>query len=271
MAKLGAPVTSKFPIGTAELRIGPLNKAGLLTQAHSVGLVDQASVEVAQESVDLPGGFPQTTVATAIVSQNSTITATLRESSRRNMKIMMGEGLDAVAPTDVESLVVTDVAADGTVFSVTASDGTNFTVGDIVALYIEGQPESVCLDRIASIAVDAITVDNGIPVAMDGTTETVKVYVANQVAIGGVTSTKYFAASLIQADNSTGRPIGYHTWKAANSGSMSYATNATDFASFELELKILAPSVADYTTGSLLHQANVIPANPSGYFFGGGD
>ena len=107
MAKLGAPVTSKFPIGTAELRVGPLTKAGRLTQANSVGLVDQATVEVTQNSVDLKGGFPQLLIDTAIIDQEATISATLRESSRRNIKIMLGEGLDASAPTDVSSLIVT--------------------------------------------------------------------------------------------------------------------------------------------------------------------
>ena len=271
MAKLGAPVTSKFPIGTAELRVGPLTKAGRLTQANSVGLVDQATVEVTQNSVDLKGGFPQLLIDTAIIDQEATISATLRESSRRNIKIMLGEGLDASAPTDVSSLIVTSVALDGTSFDVTAASGANFTVGDTVVMYIDGQPESVCVDKITNIATDTITIENGLAVAMDGTADTVHIYVANQVAIGGVSSTQYFAVSLVQVENSTGRPIGFDTWKAANSGSMSYATNATDFGSFDLELKILQPSTADYTTGDLTHLSTVIPGNPSGMFFGGAD
>jgi len=272
MAKLGSPVTTKYPIGTAELRVGPLTAAGRLTQANSVGLIDEAAVEISQNSVDLPGLFPQILVDTAIISQESKATATLRESSRRNLKIMMGEGLDASPPSDVASLVVTDVLVDGTGFDVTAADGGNFTVGDLVVIFTEGRPEEVCVDRITVISTDTITVENGLAVGVTGTTETVHIYVANQVAIGGVTNTKYFAASMVQTENSTGRPVGFDFWKAASSGSMNYATNATDFGSLDLELKILAPAVGEYQSGGdLFHLANVIPAHPSGMYYAGGD
>lgn len=271
MAKLGSAVTSKFSIGTAELRVGPLSKAGRLTQANSVGLIDQATVEVSQSSVDLKGGFPQQIVDTAIVEQESSLSATLRESSRRNLKVMLGEGLDSAPAAGVESLIVTTVALDGTSFDVTATEGSNFSVGDTVVMYIDGQPETVCVDKITTVATDTLTIENGLAVAMDGTTDTVKIYVANQVAIGAVSSTKYFAASLIQVENSSGRPIGFDFWKAANSGSMSYATNATDFGSLDLELKALQPSVSDYTTGDLTHLSTVIPSHPTGMYFGGSD
>jgi len=272
MAKVGSPVTNKFPIGTAELRIGPMASAGRLTQAHSVGLIDDATVEVTQNSVDLLGGFPQLLIASAIVSQESTVTATLREASRRNLRVMLGEGLAGAAPADFESLVVTDVALDGTSFDVTASDGSNFAAGDIVVIYPDGRPEDVVVDRVTGVATDTITIENGAAVAVNGTTETVHIYIANQVAVGGVTSTQYFAATLIQIENSSGRPVGFNFWKASSSGSMSFATNATDFGSLDMELKLLQPASSEYGSGAdLEHLANIIPSHPVGYYFGGGD
>lgn len=271
MAKLGSPITQKFPIGTAELRVGPLSAAGRLTQAHSVGLVDEASVEVTQETTELLGGFPQLQVASAIISQATKVTATAREASRRNFKMMLGEGVGGTAPTDFESLVVTAVALDGTGFDVTAADGSNFTVGDIVVIYPDGRPEDVVVDRVTAVAIDTITVENGFAVALDGTAETVRIFIAHQVAMGAVASTQYFAATLLQTENSTGRPIGFNMWKGSSGGSFNYATNATDFGSFDIELNVLQPSESDYTTGNLAHQASVIPSNPLGMFFGGGD
>jgi len=272
MAKLGSPVTTKFPIGTAELRVGPMTSAGRLTQAHSVGLVDEASVEATQTSADLLGGYPQIIIDTATIRQESKVTATLRESSRRNLKIMLGEGIDVTTPSDVSSLVVTAVLVDGTSFDVTAADGSNFTVGDLVVIYPEGKPENVSIDRVNAVTTDTLTVDNGLAVAVDGTTDTVNIYVANQVAIGGVTNTKYFACSLVQTENSSGRPIGYDFWKTASAGSMTYTTNATDFGSLDMELKILAPAVSEYQAGGdLFHLAELIPGNPSGFYYGGGD
>ena len=46
---LGSARTNKFPIGTAELRVGPLTAAGNLMDVHSVGLIDQATLSVSQE------------------------------------------------------------------------------------------------------------------------------------------------------------------------------------------------------------------------------
>lgn len=272
MAKIGSPVTTKFPIGTAELRVGPMTSAGRLTQANSVGLVDEAAVEVTQNSVDLKGLFPQLIVDTAIVDQEAKVTASLRESSRRNLKIMLGEGLDAAPPADVSSLVVTDVIVDGTGFDVTAAEGALFTVGDIVVIYPDGRPQDVVIDQITVISTDTITVENGLAVAVSGTTETVHIYKANQVAIGGASNTKYFAATVVQVENSTGRPVGFDFWKAASSGSMNYATNATDFGSLDMELKVLAPAIGEYGAGGdLEHLDAIIPTHPSGMFFGGGD
>jgi len=185
---------------------------------------------------------------------------------------MLGEGIDASPPSDVSSLVVTAVLVDGTSLDVTAADGSNFTVGDLVVIYPEGQPENVSIDQITAISTDTITVENGLAVAVDGTADTVNIYVANQVAIGGVTNTKYFACSLVQTENSSGRPIGYDFWKASSAGSMSYSTNATDFGSLDMELKILAPAIAEYQSGGdLFHLAAIIPAHPSGFYYGGGD
>lgn len=273
MASLGAPVTTKFSIGTAEVRVGPLRDAGRLTQAHSIGLVDSASVSVEQESVDLEGGFPQVIVDTAVVKQTSTLSATLREYSRRNMKIMLGGGLESGAsPVDTASLVVADAVLDATEVSVTVTEGVNFSIGDIVVMYPEGRPEDVCIDRVTAIIGDALTLENGIAVALNGATETVHIYVANPIAIGAATQTNYFSVMMIQKENSTGRPLNFQFWKAAISGSMTYDTNATDFASNDLELKLLQPAPAEYGAGGdLLHLANVIPTHPTGLFAGGAD
>ncbi|MCK5431167.1 MAG: hypothetical protein KAJ03_00410, partial [Gammaproteobacteria bacterium] len=105
MAKLGSPSTQKYSIGTAEVRLGPQTSAMLLNQAsHSIGVLDSVTVEVAQESVDLLGGFPQTILDTAIINQTASVTATFREYSRRNIRTVLGESLEGTAPTDNASL-----------------------------------------------------------------------------------------------------------------------------------------------------------------------
>jgi len=277
MAKLGAAQTDKFFIGTAELRLGLMSKANLLTQAESIGLIDDASYSVNQTSVDLLGGFPRTINATAITEQTATISATLREYSRRNLRIMLGDGLAGVAPTAVVSAVdpAADVAAGSTTIDVTPGDGGNFAVDDVVIIYPTGRPQDVSVLQIASIAVDELTFKTGQTTVADydALTESplvFQVYVAHQIPIGAVTQTNYFSAMLIQQENSTGNPVVVSFWKAAIGGSLEVATNAEDFSSSTMELKLVDPSAAEYGAGQdFEHVADLIPLHPTGMFLNG--
>jgi len=270
MAGLGAAQTNSFLIGTAELRLGLLSEANLLKQSHSVGLIDQATYTVEQESVDLEGGFPKKIVDTAIIRQAATISATLREYSRRNLRIALGDGLAGTAPTEFATELVADVVAGSATFSVGAGDGASLTVDDVLIIYPDGRPQDVSVVQIASISVDAVTLKTGHVTAVDynAATEagtTFHVYVSNQIPIGAVSKTNYFSAMLIQQDNATGRPNTVSFWKAATAGSMEVATNADDFASNELELKCLEPAAAEYGVGGELeHVADLIALHPTG-------
>jgi hypothetical protein len=267
MAKLGSAQTSAFAIGTAELRLGPMTSAGKLPQSMSVGLIDEATVSVAQESVELEGGFPRKLVASAIVKQTGTVSATLREMSRRNINIMLGNGIPA-AVTDVATTITADVLVGAT--TVVTADSAGFTVGDVVVIYQEGKPESVSVVKLTgtdSVDPDGLSFAiNSLTVGYEVANGTIHVYKANSIALGNVTQVNYFAATLIQ-QGATGKPVVWTAWKCAISGDMSYATNATDYASFGLELKLLEPSAEDYTeVGSpLYHVAAQIASNPMGF------
>jgi hypothetical protein len=274
MAKLGAPQTTKFQIGVAEVRIGPMSLANKLTQSNSIGLIDSVTVEISQDSVDLEGGFPRSPVDTAIIRRNGQVTATLREYSRKNIKVMMGEGVETVTPTDAASLVVNDVLTDGTSISVTPGDGSLFSAGEIIVIYKEGEPEHLTVARIQSIATDTITLDTDTPLLHDyaGTTDTIHVFNAQPVGIGSVQTTNYFSAQIVQTERKTGRPVGFNIWKATIASGMTIASNAEDFASNDLAIKILDPAAAEYAVGGdLAHLADIIPAHPQGMMFYGAD
>lgn len=270
MAALGAAQTSSFLIGTAELRLGLLSEANLLKQSHSIGLIDQATYSVEQENVDLEGGFPKKIVDTAIIRQAATVSATMREYSRRNLRIALGDGLAGTAPTEFTTLVVGDVPAGSSAITVSVGDGASISVDDVVIIYPEGRPQDVSVLQVASIAIDTLTMKTGHTTAVDynaaaeaGTS--FHVYVANQVPIGAISKTNYFSAMLIQQHNSTGKPNTVSFWKAATSGSMEIATNADDFASSELELKCLEPAAAEYGVGGPLeHVSDLIALHPTG-------
>jgi hypothetical protein len=275
MAKLGSPQTAKFRIGTVEARIGPLTLANKLLQTHSIGLIDNASIEVAQDSVDLLSGFPRVPADTAITSQNATFTATLREYSRRNLRTLLGESVETSPPSDNASLVVDDSSAGDTSVDVTASDGANFTEGEIVVIYPDGFPEQVTVARIASISTDTLSLDSGTPTLWDyaGTTTTVHIYSANPVAIGGLTANNYFALTIVTQERGTNRPVGYSFWKGTIAAGATESIGGTDdFSSTDMSVKLLAPAASEYGAGgSLLHLANVIPNYPIGMRFAGAD
>ncbi len=271
---LGSPKTNKYKIGTAEVRLSTLVNANKLKTEHSVGLLDNVTVEVAQTSVDLKGGFPKFLADTAITDQEVSVTATLREYSRRNMRIMLGEGVAGTDPVDDQSLAVTDVSAGGVAFNVTASEGSKFATGDIIIVFTQGVPEEVSICRVESVATDTVTLDADTPLLWDiaGTTATVNVVLGFPVAVGGVTQTNYFSMDVIEAERATGRPIMWKFWKCALSGGLNAQSNADDFASAEFQAKVLAPAASEYGAGGdLLHLADIIPTNPMGMYIGGGD
>jgi hypothetical protein len=274
MAKLGAPQTTKFQIGTAEVRIGSMASAMRLTQAHSVGLIDNVTVEIAQDSVDLEGGFPRSPVDTAIVRRNGTVTATLREYSRKNIKLMMGEGVAGAEPSDEKTLIVTNLAAAGASFDVSGGDGTMFVTGDLWVIYPDGRPEEITVVRILSVATDTVTLDADTPAlhTYDGTSETINIYKAQEVGIGAIQTTNYFACQVLQVERKTGRPVGFEIWKATIASGMTLGSNAEDFASNELQIKLLDPAASEYDTGGdLEHLDDIIPTHPQGLMFYGAD
>lgn len=275
MAKLGSASSNEFSIGTAEVRVGPLTEAGRLAQARSVGLVDNVTISFATASVDLKGGFPQQIVDTAITEQTGSIKVTAREFSRRNLDLMLGNAISAVAVDVKTKLSGTNVTANAT--SITVVSATGLAVDDVIVIYPEGRPEDVTVTQIASISTNTLTLKTGMGtvVAYNVTTESgtdFHVFKAHGIAAGNVTRTNYFSVMLLQQKNNTGRPAVWTVWKAANSGSMEQGTSATDYASLSMEMKILQPTLSDVGVGGdLNNMASLISMYPSAARFAGAD
>ena len=267
MATLGAPVTNGFYIGAAELRIGPLSAAQKLTQAHSVGNVEDITYTASQTSVTKMGGYPKKLVATSISTQESKLSAKLGELSWRNINILLGKGVPASVPSDVSTTAAATAAVAATTLSVTSAAG--ITAGKHVVVYPAGFPDKVQVLLVASIATNVLTLSTETPVLISIASGD-NVFVANQIALGDIDQTNYFSVSVIQKDPSNGRPTGFSFWKASVSSGMEYAFSTDNFATPSIELSILEPSGVDYATGGPLnHIASIIPTNPVGMRFGG--
>jgi hypothetical protein len=274
---LATPVTNKFHIGSAELRIGPLNLANKLTQAHSVGLLQSATVNFAQESVDLEAGLPKTLIDTVIVSNNVTVSAQAYEYSRKNIKAMLNAGTEATPLSEYFGTAASVVVKTGTGTSSIDTDLllTDVTVGDLLVIYKAAAPEQMSIVQVTAKAAfqttkASITIDNTkTPLLFDTAIGDV-IYKANQIGLGTSAITNYFAAEIIGVEHSTGRPIGFKFWKATLSGGMEYGFSNDNFAVTPMTLKILQPPAVDFTgTGPLVHLAGIIPQHPYGMYFGG--
>lgn len=264
MASLGAAKTGKFAIGTAELRVGPLTLAGKLNRKHGVGLIDSATLNVEQTSVDLKGGFPQVIMDTQVTDQSAQVTATLREFSRRNLGILLGQGLIYDDSNDNENDFITTIGTGGL--------AANTTSIPLVAAPPAGSWLSIYSAADAAESV-IVKLNDGSTTTLDTNFTSSVAFPAGSkvsrlapISVGNVSQVQYFSVQMITIDRQSGRPKVANFWKAAIGSGMSLANNATDFASTEMVLKILQPSLADYEqVGSpLYHLRNVIGAYPMG-------
>ncbi len=273
MANLGSAKTSRYQIGTAELRVGPMTLANKLTQAHSVGLVDNATVNNTKTYAKLEGGFPKKTVDQAPISVATTVSATAREFSRRNIGILLGNGLLTDA-TDVASTITASTGAT----NATVVSAVGLAVNDLVVVFVADRPETASVAKISAIAVNVLTFDTDLCLALDYSTyitaaETVRIFKAAEIAVGRNMAAQYFAAQLVQQDSQSGRPRIWNFWKASCSAGLEYGTNSDDYGSTNMEFEILEPSAADYgSIGSALYGVRgLIPSYPMGMYVAGSD
>lgn len=265
---IGKARTSKFQIGTAELRVGPLTEAMRLKTIHSVGLVDNVSMEYAMNSVDLMQGFPQKPVDTAVASEEGTITGSLREYSRRNLGLLFGAGVLASA-TDVATTLDVEAAANATALSVASEAG--FAADDLVVIYHPVDKGMVTVGKLSATAAGSLTLIAATPTLHVFPVGSV-VFKAGAVAIGGIDTTKYFAVQMVQIQRGTGRPVIGEFWKASVNQGGSIGNNAEDFASTDLSIRLVEPLISDWDTGGdLEHLASIIPTHPMGLVAAGND
>lgn len=272
MAQLGSARTRAWNLGVTEVRLTPLTSSGKATQVHSIGLLEGASVEVAQEAIRLEGGFPRKLVDTAIASQSANVRATLREYSRRNLSILLGNGVPSALPTDVVTTLASAAAAGAATLTLTS--GSGIVQGDTLVIYPKGKPEMISIIVVGAVAGANVTPHADTPTlhAYDPAQGPIEVFNAHPIAIGAVAETKYFGVQLIQRNPSTGRPRVFDFWKASISSGMNYEASASDYGSTELQIEILEPAAEEYAPGgALVHLANIIPNFPAGRMSFGAD
>ncbi len=108
----GESKTSKFLVGTFEARIGPMDQAGALSSVHSVGVVDNFSLQLDMQKVELTESFPARIVDTALSSSLSSFSLNLKEYSARNVRTLLSSGIAPYTPS-VSRMVAKGVSTTG--------------------------------------------------------------------------------------------------------------------------------------------------------------
>jgi hypothetical protein len=276
---IGAPITKKFKIGTFEVRIGPLSKAGLLTPEHSIGVVDSVALNVEQQSTEVMAGFPQMPADVAITSYVTGLTGTMREYSRRNLNVLLGNGVfapDAAADVKGGTLVTTSAIAKGAT-TLTASEATTLAKDDVIVVYSTTRPERVSICRVASDVTASATIglNSTTPIVADTAdtnafekAEVVKWYKSPIIAVGNISSISYFSVQLLSTDRGTSATTGFNFWKGTLAAGMKMNMTPAEFASSDLEFKFLIPGRSEYASGGdLEHMSGLIASNPVGLMF----
>ncbi len=277
---IGQAVSTNFQIGSPEIRIGALTDANKLKQDNSIGLLQSATVNFNQTSVDLEGGLPKTLIDTAITGNSVTINAQAYEYSRKNLRVMLNEGIEtAGSVTEAAGTVTAGVAASGVGTSDFETDIllADISVGDLLVVYGDGKPENMSVVVVTAVAAGTVdvakakvTIDNTKTPLLFNAAVGDHVYKANQIGLGASSKTNYFSADVISVDHKSGKPTGFKFWKVAVGGGLDYSYSNDNFAVTPVTFKVLQPSAADYAAGGELeHLAGIIPAHPYGMQFSG--
>ena len=113
MANFGGAQSSSFQIGIAELRIGALSEAGNLTSKHSVGLVKNATINVAKTYAELRAGAHNTRIHQALTGYDLEMNAELYEFTTKNLIRVLGSKTAVANFTPVVTPYATaDIAAN---------------------------------------------------------------------------------------------------------------------------------------------------------------
>lgn len=251
---LGSPITDKFPIGTAEIRIAELAKALKHLPSDSIGCLDDVTISITNTSVQKMAGFPQRQVASAITQNTVSITGTVGEYSRRNIQTLAGEAPEPLV-ADVISTLATAAASGAVSLVLETGHGANYTAGQLIVLYVEGRPELVSIVKVDSITDDTLTLAAGTPTLHAYPANLTRIFAAQPIG-KSITKTEYFSIQVLQSEFSTGKPIPWNFWKGSITNGLELALNPSDFSTTSMEITCLEPAAVDFQTGGPLEHVS---------------
>ncbi len=248
----GEARTDAFMLGTATVMLGAPADLMNLTVASSIGLVKNFTLKSTPGFTELTQGVKNTLVFSVMTANDVVGDGEMYEYTSANLSYALGlDGSQVVSKVASASLVATAVTAPtppaltAAVLSVTAADGTKFSVGDTCFIQI-GSADQLFVRKIASKAVDALTFDSGFPVAIPVGTH---VQVVNVLAVGSLEDQPFLAAKIV-GTLANGQEVAILLPKVrVTSGiSMAFKTDKFDFIPLQLKIYDLVSTDPLYAT-----------------------
>lgn len=192
----GEAKTNSFMLGTATVMLGPQAQLFDLTPAeHSIGLVKNFTMTSEPQYTELTQGVKNTLVMSVLT--RNVVRATMEVYEFTGKNIAYGLGLDAssMETPNVETTVANEVVGDGNIKAIPVASATNLAEGDVILLWDDSN-DGVLPRKIASIAMNTLTVDKAIP---DGVTLEVgaKVQKVNRIDVGSLQEQPFLAAKVV--------------------------------------------------------------------------
>jgi len=247
----GEARTSDFLLSTATLMVGPSSKVMELTpEDHSVGLIKNVQVTTEPQFVTLTQGVENIEVAAVNTANPARLSGEVYEFTAKNMAY--GAGIDASAgyePIITQAALATAIADGGaTVALATGSVTANaIVVGDFVVIQDTTVGDRVHVGKVASIAVDTLTLAAGyeMPTGQAYAVATTVVYKVRNIKIGTQQKRPTYGVKLVGLLPETGEPITVIFPKVRVTRGISLAFQNENFGNMPFEFMPMALLPAD--------------------------
>lgn len=245
----GEAKTTEFLLSTATVMVGPAADVfGLTPDKHSIGLVKNVQAGADPKFVELTQGINAQVVMSVNTELQTRISAEVYEYTARNFAYAAQlDGSDtSFDPLTVVSTLSAD-AATGTTLNLSAGDGADWEAGDYGAMQDGDSPDKVHIFKVASVAVDAVTLDEGfaIPATVTYSKLTTKIYKVRNIKVGAVPEQPVFGVKMVGLLPGSGQPVTLIFPKVKITKGLNLAFQTNDFANMPFEFTPYALVAAD--------------------------
>lgn len=261
---LGNSKSDSYVFGASELRVGSLSNVLKLSQDHSVGVLQDVTINYSREFAELRGGRNNPVLSRSVSQSDLSVSATMNEATYRNLSLMLGNG-DNTVTEDVTTTEATGASAAATTLTLAADFNSDPVAGDLLVVYSAIDPAQIQVVRVASFATPAVTLHADTPLMFDVAVGDV-IEKVNPIGIGASCGESYLTAQILLDSTSTNTPKQFLGWYGSITSSLEYSQSTTDYGTMSLEMSFYPVPASLVGAGAdMEHAATEIAKYPLGF------